>query len=117
MQKTEQEALADRLPTHDEQALEEILRACGPAVMGVLKRRYVGVLGEADIEDAISVGLYRLWKTEIDSIRSNVLCCGKSKASRQHHIAYSIRSPVATGNPASPEPSHKRRTSCSRCSG
>lgn len=52
---------ADRLLADDEQVLEEILGAFGPAILAVLARKYRGVLGAHDLEDLLSIGLYRLW--------------------------------------------------------
>lgn len=61
MQTTEQADLADRLLADDEAVLGEVLRAFGPMVLGVMCRRYRGVLPQTDIEDAVSIGLFRLW--------------------------------------------------------
>ncbi|MDG1897313.1 MAG: sigma-70 family RNA polymerase sigma factor [Fuerstiella sp.] len=61
MQTTEQADLAQRLLEDDEQALEDVPRLFGPPVLIVLARRYQSVLRETDIEDVISIGLYRLW--------------------------------------------------------
>jgi len=57
--------LSDRLLRGDEQVLDDILRCLGPPVSIVLGRRYTEVLSESDIEDAISIGLYRLWKSRL----------------------------------------------------
>ncbi len=61
MQTTEQTDLAQRLLDNDEQALDDVLRQFGPMVLVVLTRRYQSVLRETDIEDVISIGLFRLW--------------------------------------------------------
>jgi RNA polymerase sigma factor (sigma-70 family) len=61
MQTTEQADLAQRLLDNEEQALDDVLRLFGPAVLVVLTRRYQSVLRETDIEDVISIGLFRLW--------------------------------------------------------
>lgn len=61
MQTTEQADLAQRLLDDDERALDEVLRLIGPVVLVVLTRRYQGVLHETDIEDVMSIGLFRLW--------------------------------------------------------
>jgi RNA polymerase sigma factor (sigma-70 family) len=61
MQTTEQADLAQRLLDDDEQVLEDILRAFGPLILVVMGRRYAQVLKEPDIEDVLSIGLYRLW--------------------------------------------------------
>lgn len=58
---TQQADLAQRLLANDEQVLDEILRLFGPSVLRVLGRRYQGVLRETDIEDVMSIGLFRLW--------------------------------------------------------
>ncbi|MCP4506423.1 MAG: sigma-70 family RNA polymerase sigma factor [Fuerstiella sp.] len=61
MQTTEQADLAQRLLDDDEQALDDVLRLFGPMMLVVLTRRYQSVLRETDIEDVISIGLFRLW--------------------------------------------------------
>lgn len=61
MQMTEQADLGQRLLENDEQVLDEILRSYGPVILAVMCRRYYSVLKEADIEDSISIGLFRLW--------------------------------------------------------
>ncbi|MEZ6128102.1 MAG: sigma-70 family RNA polymerase sigma factor [Planctomycetaceae bacterium] len=61
MQITEQADLAQRLLDDDEQALDDILRSFGPVILVVLTRRYENVLKEPDIEDVMSIGLFRLW--------------------------------------------------------
>ena len=62
MQTTEQADMAQRLLDNDEQVLDDALRAFGPTVLIVLSRRYQNVLREADIEDVVSIGLFRLWE-------------------------------------------------------
>ncbi len=62
MQTTEQADMAQRLLDNDEQVLDDVLRAFGPTVLIVLSRRYQNVLREADIEDVVSIGLFRLWE-------------------------------------------------------
>lgn len=62
MQTTEQADMAQRLLDNDEQVLDDVLRAYGPMLLIVLTRRYQNVLREPDIEDVVSIGLYRLWK-------------------------------------------------------
>jgi RNA polymerase sigma factor (sigma-70 family) len=61
MQTTEQADMAERLLDNDEQVLDDVLRAFGPMLLVVLTRRYRNVLREADIEDVVSIGLFRLW--------------------------------------------------------
>lgn len=61
MQTTEQADMAQRLLDNDEQVLEDVLRAYGPMILVVLTRRYQNVLREPDIEDVVSIGLFRLW--------------------------------------------------------
>jgi len=63
MQTTEQADLGQRLLDDDEQVLDDVLRAFGPMVLLVLTRRYENVLKEQDIEDVVSIGLFRLWKS------------------------------------------------------
>lgn len=60
---TEQADLTQRLLDDDEPVLTEILRLYGPALLAVMSQRYYNVVRETDIEDAISIGLYRLWKS------------------------------------------------------
>lgn len=62
MQTTEQASLAQRLLANDEQVLDEVMRTYGPVILGVLTRRYRSVLRETDIEDVMSIGLFRLWQ-------------------------------------------------------
>lgn len=54
--------LAARLRQHDESALEGLLRTEGPAVHRVLAQKFVSVLREADIDDVLSIALFRLWR-------------------------------------------------------
>ncbi len=63
MQNTEQTDLATRLLNDDEHALGDLLRSYGPKIMVFMKQRYSGILCEADLEDVISIGLFRLWTT------------------------------------------------------
>lgn len=58
---TEQLDLAQRLLQDDEQVLEEVLRAFGPSILAVLGQRYRDVLASQDIEDVLSIGLFRMW--------------------------------------------------------
>jgi RNA polymerase sigma-70 factor (ECF subfamily) len=53
--------LPQRLRSGDESALGEILRAHGGMLWRMLCREFQGVLSPADVEDVISVALYRLW--------------------------------------------------------
>ena len=62
MQTTEQADMGQRLLDNDEQVLDEILRTLGSVILSVMSRRYRGILPETDIEDAVSIGLFRLWK-------------------------------------------------------
>ena len=66
--------MAQRLLDDDEQVLEDVLRAFGPMVLVVLTRRYRNVLRETDIEDVVSIGLFRLWKnrTRFDCRRASL---------------------------------------------
>lgn len=58
---TEQLDLAQRLLQDDEQVLEDVLRAFGPPILAVLGQRYRDVLRSQDIEDVLSIGLFRMW--------------------------------------------------------
>ncbi len=74
MLNTEQMDIATRLLNDDESALEELLRTFGPNIMALMKQRYWGVLGEADIEDILSIALFRLWtaRRRFDSSRGSI---------------------------------------------
>lgn len=74
MPSTEQLDLAQRLLGNEEQVLDDILRSLGPAICTVLRKRYANVLTCADIDDAMSIGLYRLWqhRQRFDSQRSSL---------------------------------------------
>lgn len=58
----ESHRLAKQLASGDECALEFILREYGPAVRGLLARKYCGVLGEGDFEDVLAIALFRVWQ-------------------------------------------------------
>ncbi|MFK7822304.1 MAG: RNA polymerase sigma factor [Planctomycetaceae bacterium] len=58
---TEQLDLAQRLLQDDEQVLEDVLRVFGPSILAVLGQRYRDVLRRQDIEDVLSIGLFRMW--------------------------------------------------------
>lgn len=58
---TEDADLAQRLLENDQSCLEEILRLFGAGILGLLRRRFRGVLREEDLEDVLSIGLFRLW--------------------------------------------------------
>ena len=61
MPMTQQAGYEQRLVDGDEQVLVEILKDLGPPMRVVLVRRYQHVLREGDIDDAISIGLFRMW--------------------------------------------------------
>ena len=63
MPSTEQADLARRLLDDDEQVLDDILRTYGPSLLAMLGSRYQGVMCKADLEDVLSIGLFRLWKS------------------------------------------------------
>lgn len=50
-----------RLKSGDESVLNDVLRALGPPVLSVLKRKYGGLLQDGDFEDALATALFRLW--------------------------------------------------------
>ena len=58
----------------NQSVLDEILRVKGALVEHALRGRFAGVLNETDLEDAISVALFRLWtyRNKFDSRRSSV---------------------------------------------
>ncbi len=51
-----------RLRAGDELVLEDILRAHGPPIRAVLKRRTGGALSDSDCEDVFAISLFRLWQ-------------------------------------------------------
>jgi RNA polymerase sigma factor (sigma-70 family) len=61
--------LGARLRSGDEGVLEAILRAHGPAILALLKQRYVGPLTAGDFEDVLATALFRIWqnRTKFDS--------------------------------------------------
>ena len=61
MQTTEQSDLTQRLLDDDEHVLDDILRAFGPMILAVLGKRFDGILREQDLEDVLSIGLFRMW--------------------------------------------------------
>lgn len=74
MPSLEQLEFSQRLKEDDEQVLEDILRQIGPQVRGVLLKKYLGVLSDADLEDALSLGLFRLWnsRSRFDATKSSL---------------------------------------------
>lgn len=52
---------AGQLKAGNERVLEDLLRAVGPAVRAVLRRKYAGVLSPSDLDDVLAIGLFRLW--------------------------------------------------------
>ena len=63
MQATEQADLTQRLLDSDELVLDEVLQLYGPMIIAVMSQRYHNVLRDTDVEDALSIGLFRLWKS------------------------------------------------------
>jgi RNA polymerase sigma-70 factor (ECF subfamily) len=53
--------IAVRLAAGDQQALQQTLDVLGPSVAGLLRQHFGAALQEADIEDVMSIALYRLW--------------------------------------------------------
>lgn len=62
MQSLNEAELPERLIAGDERVLEDILRRYGGAVFALLRSRFQGVLHHEDLEDILSIALYRLWK-------------------------------------------------------
>lgn len=100
MSLTQQPDLGERLRAADEQTLVEILRLYGPFVIAILRSRFYGVLSASDIDDVLSIALFRVWQARenYDGMRSSlrvwflriaenaardVLKCGWQKARRQ----------------------------------
>ncbi len=61
MELTEDADLARRLLENDQGCLDDILRVFGAGILGLLRRRFRGVLREEDLEDVVSMGHFRLW--------------------------------------------------------
>ena len=53
--------IAQRLLDHDQSCLSDILRSFGAGILGLLRRRFRDALREEDLEDVLSIGLFRLW--------------------------------------------------------
>lgn len=51
-----------RLRDGDESVLEAVLRTDGPAVRGLLRQKFGGMLNAADFEDILAAALFRVWK-------------------------------------------------------
>lgn len=51
-----------RLRDSDESVLEAVLRADGPAVRGLLRQKFGGMLTADDFEDILAAALFRVWK-------------------------------------------------------
>lgn len=66
--------IGQRLISGDETALEAALRAHGPPVKALLRRKFFGPLTESDFEDVLAVALYRMWqyRTRYDSSRASL---------------------------------------------
>jgi RNA polymerase sigma factor (sigma-70 family) len=52
-----------RLLEDDQACLEDILRAFGAGILGLLRRQFRDALREEDLEDVLLIGLFRLWKS------------------------------------------------------
>lgn len=59
---TGQPDIGQRLISGDENALEAALRAHGPPVKVLLRRKFFGPLTDSDFEDVLAVALYRMWQ-------------------------------------------------------
>ena len=71
---TSQPDIGQRLISGDETALEAALRAHGPPVKALLRRKFFGPLTDTDFEDVLAVALYRMWqyRTRYDASRASV---------------------------------------------
>lgn len=74
MSLTQQPDLGERLRAADEQTLAEILRLYGPFVIAILRTRFQGVLNASDIDDVLSIALFRLWQAResYDGMKSSL---------------------------------------------
>jgi DNA-directed RNA polymerase specialized sigma24 family protein len=66
--------IGQRLISGDETALEAALRAHGPPVKALLRRKFFGPLTDADFEDVLAVALFRMWqyRARYDSSRASL---------------------------------------------
>ena len=71
---TSQPDIGQRLIAGDEHALEAALRAHGPPVKALLRRKFFGPLTDTDFEDILAVSLFRMWqyRTRYDSSRASL---------------------------------------------
>lgn len=71
---TGQSDIGQRLISGDEYALEAALRAHGPQVKALLRRKFFGPLTDTDFEDILAVALYRMWqyRTRFDASRASL---------------------------------------------
>lgn len=65
---------AGQLKAGNERVLEDLLRAIGPPVRAVLRRKYAGVLSQSDLDDVLAIGLFRLWvaRERFDSTKGSL---------------------------------------------
>jgi RNA polymerase sigma factor (sigma-70 family) len=66
--------IGQRLISGDEDALEAALRAHGPPVKALLRRKFFGPLTDSDFEDVLAVALFRMWqyRARYDSSRASL---------------------------------------------
>lgn len=57
----DEKTFAERLKHGDESVLSDLFRAVGPKVSVALRTRFGAVLAEQDMEDVLSIALFRLW--------------------------------------------------------
>ena len=74
MSLTQDPDLGERLRAADEQTLAEILRLYGPFVIAILRSRFQGVLSPSDVDDVVSIALFRLWQARenYDGMKSSL---------------------------------------------
>lgn len=71
---TSQPDIGQRLISGDENALEAALRAHGPPVKALLRRKFFGPLTDTDFEDILAIALFRMWqyRTRYDASRASL---------------------------------------------
>ena len=71
---TQQPDLGERLRAADEQTLAEILRLYGPLVKAILHSRFQGTFNASDVDDVLSIALFRLWQAreQYDGMKSSL---------------------------------------------
>ena len=65
MLNTETDGPRRKSAQRNERTLEDFLRAFGPNIMALMRQQYWGVLCGQDLEDIVSINLFRLWTARV----------------------------------------------------